>query len=136
MITRVSRDRRRGATISPVTHRNLHCVALDVRYPPNARPSRSAGMPVHAPPGWVIWALPRGSAGRLAAVSSGADNDQSRREGPFPSEATAMDRAGRDVRLDGGRLVRQVRRPGTASGAVARRRAGGRALLAPAAAAG
>jgi hypothetical protein len=27
-------DRRRGATISPVTRRNLHCVALDVRYPP------------------------------------------------------------------------------------------------------
>jgi hypothetical protein len=28
-------DRRRGATILPVTRRNLHCVSLDVRYPPN-----------------------------------------------------------------------------------------------------
>jgi len=27
--------RRRGATILPVTRRNLHCVALDVRYPPD-----------------------------------------------------------------------------------------------------
>src|SRR5262249_25784018 len=35
-------DRRRGAIILPVTRRNLHCMALDVRYPPICALFRSA----------------------------------------------------------------------------------------------
>ena len=48
--------RRRGATISPVTRRNLHCMALDVRYPPDLeRCYRFAGIRVHRAEPGIMW---------------------------------------------------------------------------------
>src|SRR5262249_12027267 len=64
MITRVSRDRRRGATISPVTHRNLHCVALDVRYPPFCTGTVPSVRPAGGAQMGLIWARSHVRPGR------------------------------------------------------------------------
>jgi hypothetical protein len=48
-------DRRRGATILPVTRRNLRCMAPDVRYPPLRSPVRSAWLNNTAAPEASIW---------------------------------------------------------------------------------